>query len=223
MHAKQIAALATLLAATACAAQPDRTARPDKSGQPGTGAGRAGDKAASLDGEWVMVSASHGGTAASGANKMTVTVKGNVVTFGGTGGTGGTGASDKATMKALRLDFGPSGTIRVTAAGADGKFGTGTGTGGTSGTGGDKGGAAGGTGTRPGGADMPGPTSGVYVLTSGYLAISVFTSGGTGGTTGGTGTGGTGTAGSGAMSGPQMSTHMSVVLKRGSGARPEAK
>ncbi len=237
-------AVAALAAVTVLAAgQPDRPTpgQPDKGGK----AGGTGDSATKLDGEWTVVSAARDGTAVDGADKMTVTIKGNVVTFGGAG------AGDKSKMRSLRLDFSPNGTVRVAEAGADGKFGTG----GTGTNPGDKGGTmppaggkeappAGGTGTNPGGAGAgaTGTMSGVYVCTPDFLAISVFTSGtgtgagGTGTTPAGTGTtppaggknaqpGGTGTqpggTGAGAAgSGPQMKTHVSVILKRSGGARP---
>jgi hypothetical protein len=264
MHTRLISLAAAALAATVvfAAGQPDRP-RPD--GQPDKGKAGGAGAGVSLDGEWTVVSAAREGSAVTGADKMTVTIKGNVVTFGGTGA--GAGADDKSKMRALRLDFGPNGTVRVAEAGTDGKFGTG----GTGGTGGDKGGTGttpptggdkGGTGTIPGGTGGTGGTigttgtmSGVYVATQDFLAISVFASGtgtggtGTGGTgTGGTGTGGTGTnpggtgttppaggttpptggtatpggagAGAGLGAGPQMRTHMSVILKRGGGTRP---
>jgi len=235
-------AVAALAAVTVLAAgQPDRPApggQPDKGGR----AGGAGDKTTSLDGEWMVVSAARDGTAVDGSDKMTVTIKGNVVTFGV--------ADDKSKLRALRLDFGPNGTVRVAEAGADGKFGDSTG--GTGTNPGDKGGTTppaggkdtqpGGTGAQPGGtgAGAAGTMSGVYVCTPDFLAISVFTSGtggtgtnpggagarppagGTGAQPGGTGTqpGGTGAGATGTGAGPQMKTHVSVILKRSGGSRP---
>jgi hypothetical protein len=145
-----------------------------------------------------VVSAARDGRGVDGADKMTVTIKGNVVTFDGGAGAPG-GVKD---MRALRLDFAPGGTVRVSEAGADGKFDTpgGTGTGATRpGAGGTP--PAGGTGTTPGagdragtgaGAGRAGALTGVYVMTPDYLAISVFdgaaTGPGSGTTPGGTGT-----------------------------------
>jgi hypothetical protein len=183
----------------------------ERPGQPGTQPGqgdKTGDRAgqggmaASIDGNWTVVNAARDGKAVDGADKMTVSIKGNVVTFAG--GAGGVG--DKNQMRALRLDFGPQGTIRVAEAGADGKFGD------TGGTGKDRPGAGGTAvpptgGTQPGagaaqpgsaggigGADRHGTMSGVYVLTHDYLAISVFDVG-TGTGTGGVRPGGAGGTG----------------------------
>jgi len=257
MHKSLFSVVAVaLFAATVIGAnQPDRTASADQPDR--TKAGATADKAASVDGEWTVVSVSRDGSAVDGADKMTVTIKGNVVTFASMAG----GDNDKSKMRALRLDFGPQGTLRVAEAGADGKFGTGgpgsTGTtpGGTGSTPGGRDTPAAGTGTQPGGTSTQpgslragGSLSGVYVMTPDFLAVSVFTPGtGTGGSgrPGGTGTapggrndtpppGGTGTqpggagtqpGGSGAgatTAGPQMKTHLSVILKRSGsgGSRP---
>jgi len=259
MHKSLLSAVLVVLFAAAVigASQPDRPASADQPDR--TKAGATADKAASVDGEWTVVSASRDGSAVDGADKMTVTIKGSVVTFASMAG----GGNDKSKMRALRLDFGPQGTLRVAEAGADGKFGTG-GTGGTGtpgGTGTNPGGRdtppaagtgtqPGGTGTQPGGLGTAGSLSGVYVMTPDFLAVSVFTPGtgtGTGGSgrpggtgstpggqndtppTGGTGTqpGGAGTqpggTGSGATTaGPQMKTHLGVILRRGGsgGTRP---
>lgn len=222
------AVVAALFAATVIgASQPDR---PGSADQPDRTNAATADKAASADGEWTVVSASRDGSAVDGADKLTVTIKGNVVTFASMAG----GDSDKSKMRALQLDFGPQGTLRVAEAGADGKFGTG-GTGGTV--------TPGGTGTQPDGRGAAGSLRGVYVMTPDFLALSVFTpgkgagtggSGGPGGTgsaprgrddtspAGGTGTqpGGTGSAAT--TAGPRMKTHLSVILKRSGsgGTRP---
>ena len=171
--------------------QPDR----DKAGQPGM--------TASIDGNWTVVSATRDGRAVDAADKLTVTIKDNVVTFAG-----GVGGAPDKTMRALRLDFGQHGTLRVTEAGADGKFGApggirpgGDRPGGDrppAGNpppdrrpGGDPPAAQAGGATQPGGAAQPdrrpgqpggdrpgaadrGTMTGVYVLTNDYLAVSVF-------------------------------------------------
>lgn len=185
-------------------------------GQPGAKAGAPGSQPGSmtsLDGDWTVVSASRDGKAVEGADKMTVHIKGNVVTFAGA-----PGGADKQ-MHALRLDFGPRGVLRVTEAGADGKFGTGGDRPGGTGTPPPGGGTTtrpggtgttqpGGTGTQPGGIGGTGAgglgehgmLSGVYVLTPDYFAVSVFTTSGLGsdrpgglGTPGGERPGGLGT------------------------------
>jgi hypothetical protein len=156
----------------------DRQGQPGQPGQQGKVEDKAGQPGATatVEGNWTVVSAARDGKAVNGADKMTVSIKGNIVTF-----TGGGGLGDKNQMRALRLDFGPEGTVRVTEAGADGKFGDvggarkdPPGVGGTAV-------APGGAGTQPGGAgasgDRHGPMSGVYVLTHDYLAISVFDAG----------------------------------------------
>jgi hypothetical protein len=199
MFMKRILLLAGLaVSAPFAVAQQD----PPRSGGSGQSTATPTAGAGSIDGSWTVVSAARGGRAVDGADKMTVTIKDNVVTFsggaaggsgtGGTGtggtGTGGTGTGGTGSfgtggtaggMRAVRLEFLTSGMLRVTEAGADGKFsGTGSGSSGTGGTGG--------TGT--------GGTAG------------------TGGTSGGQSGTGSGSSGTGAM--PQMNTHMSVVLKR---------
>ncbi|MBA4064393.1 MAG: hypothetical protein C0501_11900 [Isosphaera sp.] len=164
-----------------------------QTGQPGQGRPTGGaDKAspsAPFDGNWTVVAAEMNGQPVAEAKNLSVTVRDNVVTFTGAGGA--TGATP-GKMKALRLSFGPNSTVRVTEAGADGKFGgsgddkgtrPGTGTtppaGGTEkekGTGTQPGGTAG-SATQPGGtaggATSHGTKSGVYILTQDYLALSV--------------------------------------------------
>jgi len=171
------------------AQEPPGTPGGGTTGRPGGGA-RAGTSL--TDGTWTVVSASRNGKAMDNASKMTVTIRNNVVTFSGAGkGTGG--GTDTTTMRNLRLDFAPQGMVRVTEAGADGKFGTpggGTGTAPGAGTRPDTetrpGSGTPGAGTRPGtgtgtaggGAGglsgRTGNMSGVYVMTDDYLAISVF-------------------------------------------------
>jgi len=223
--------------------------RPGQPGErPGAGdrPGQAGDAGGtgSLDGTWTVVSAARDGKAVDGSDKITVTIKGGVVSFVGGAGAGG---ADKGQMRSLRLNFGPRGIVHVSEANADGKFDASgdTGSGANPGKGTQPGGqpAAGGTGNQPGGAGAGatnrGTMHGVYVMTPDFLAISVFDSdmgaGGTG-TTPGTRPGGTGTtpgaggttqpgtstpgaAGTaGGLSGPQMKSHVSVVLKRSGAA-----
>lgn len=109
--------------------------------------------AASLDGNWMVVCAEKNGQPVADAKNMTVAIKGNVVTCNAPAG-----STDKA-MKAMRLTFGPNATIRVTEANADGKFNDTT----PDQTPAD--------GTKP--DANKGTKSGVYVLTSEYLAICI--------------------------------------------------
>jgi hypothetical protein len=222
----------------------ERPGQPGQPGQPGKGGDKGGQPgtATSLDGQWTVVSAARDGKAVDGTDKMTVTIKGNVVTF-----TAGVGGQADKQMRALRLDFGPNGTVRVAEANADGKFADpGTRPGGDR-PGGDKdrpGGERPGTAAQPGGAGQPGGTAatggtmtGVYVLTPDYLAVSVFDAG-TGTRPGdrpgadrppagaagqpGTGAGQPGTGAAGADRGPQVKSLVSVILKRtgAGGGRP---
>jgi hypothetical protein len=171
---------------------PGQTTPPGQPGQPGQpGRDKVGQPgmAVAIDGNWTVVSATRDGRAVDGIDKMTVTIKDNTVTF-----TSGVGGAADMTMRALRLDFGQNGTLRVSEADADGKFAA-PGRPGDRPPGGDRppdrrpGGdppAA----APPGGAGQPGqpgqpaqpgrvadragPMTGVYVLTSDYLAVSVF-------------------------------------------------
>jgi hypothetical protein len=114
-------------------------------------------QAASLDGNWTIITMEKNGQAVDKANNMTVTVKDNVVTFSDRAG--GEPSKD---IRALRLSFGPNSTIQVTEAGADGKFSDQPGqrTPGTPGTPGS-----------PGSAQ--GSKSGVYILTNSHFAICI--------------------------------------------------
>lgn len=162
-----------------------------------TAAGAAGN--VSLDGNWTVISLERNGQPVPNAASMTVTVRGNTVTFDAGKATGG---AEPNQMRAMRLDFGRNGQLYVTEANADGKFGTGgtgSGTGG-SGTGTDRSGTGSTTGSPPSGtnprdngtAGRPGddskfPTpagggagaipagskSGVYVLTQDFFAVCI--------------------------------------------------
>ncbi|VTT97831.1 unnamed protein product [Gemmataceae bacterium] len=172
------------------AAQPD--ARPGAAADPNRPAA-----AATLDGTWSVVSIARGGRPLDGADKMTVAVKGNVLTFNAAAGaaaTGGPAPAGKDQLRAMRLDFGPNGTVRVTEANADGKFDAGlvrpggvAGAGGANATAGTAPGVAGAAGagagntqpgtTTAGTGDHHGAMMGVYVLTPDYLALSVYDTG----------------------------------------------
>lgn len=205
MHARTLVVLFAALFATALVTAQNPPGLPGGGGQPPVPPDRSkDDKAAgqltttltNLDGNWAVVAASRGGRAVDGADKMTVTIKGGVVTFEGT--------DPKAGMRAVRLDAGANGTLRVAEAGADGKFGPGTV------VNPDRAGVGGpGTNTPPsqigGGGTPPDRTSGagsgmtgVYVQTGDYLAVSVFGA----------------PASAPAPAGTAPQSYMSVVLKR---------
>jgi hypothetical protein len=221
-------AVTTLLAAPqdrpATADQPNTNVQPGKAGTPGT---------VPLDGEWTVVSVARDGAAVDGADKLTVTIKDNIVRFNGPAADDKSGAASK--MRPMRLDFGPSGIIRVAEANADGKFG-GAGTAPPAGE----------PNPQPPTAAPPGPgaagkLSGVYVLTPEYLAVAVFPAGtGTRPGEGGTRPGATApdrkpeptpppagdNPGAGTQpqpgaqpGGAQLRTHMSVILKRNGAAK----
>lgn len=147
---------ATLLATALAVGQPP-TGNDRPGAQPGATPGAsAADRPgaagnASLDGNWTVVSLERNGHPVPNAQNMTVTVRGNTVTFDA-GKATGQPVGGQGQMRAMRLDFGADGRVYVTEAGADGKFGTGGATPG-----------AGGTGTTPGagGSDRPGGTAGV--------------------------------------------------------------
>lgn len=220
--------MAAFVGAQDRSAQPGQTGDRDRAGQPG-GAGTGGH-ATALDGTWTVVSAARDGKAVDGAGKLTVSIKNNVATFAG-----GAGGADKGQMRALRLDFGPQGTVRVSEANADGKFDGPGGTGGTGTPGGDP--KSGGTGTPPAATgSQPGGTGagigaagllrGVYVLTPDFLAISVFDTGT--GSDAGTSTPGSGTTpGGGIKSGGSGTTQpggtgTTTTQPGGTGTTPQA-
>jgi len=218
------ALLPTLLAATFLMAQERPTQPASQPGsQPGSqsrtqaGRGDAGDRGglSALDGTWTVVSAARDGKAVDGADKLTVTIRGGVVSFAG-------GDADKTKMRSMRLDFGPHGMVRVSEANADGRFDT-TGSGGTgaSGAGSSPGGTTrpgGGTGTTPGGTGSGTQTGGT--------GTTPGTTGSQTGGTAGSSTGGSSTAGSGThggMMGLYVMTpeYLAVsVFDAGAGARP---
>ena len=68
----------------------------------------------SLDGTWTVVSAARDGKAVTGADKLSVTIKGNIVSFTGSGGA-------EKQMHPLVWNSVPN-TLRVSEANADGKF-----------------------------------------------------------------------------------------------------
>ena len=229
---------ATLTAAalTLAAAQPPATGRGGLAppGQvPGENAAAPG-AAQSIDGTWQVVALEKNGQPVPGAGAMTVTIRGGVVSFAPLGGTSadparpaaGTGAAGTGMMRSMRLEFGPAGTIRVTEAGADNKFGTA----------GPSGPAPEADRTLPPGrqpdraglndppASAGAAKAGVYVLTRDYLVLSVQDRAadaagrtselGTGRATTdrpGTGTGGGVTAVSGL---PEARSYCTVILRR---------
>lgn len=181
--------LAMLLLTAAVSAQPPTGA--DRPGQPPGAATSPADRsspagAASLDGQWTVISLERNGQPVPNAQNMTVTVRGNTVTFDAGKATGGA-AGNANQMRAMRLDFGRDGRVFVTEANADGKFdATGTGSGGRSGAGGTGGTTGAGSGT---GTDRPGGTAGVDRPSTRDERRDAT---GAGSTTGASGTGGTG-------------------------------
>lgn len=136
MYATLTAAALTLAAAqppgiapggTAPAAQPQPAAHP-------------------VDGNWTIICLEKNGRPVEDARNLTVSIQKNTITFNKAGGS----PSD---VKAMRVEFGPKGTVRVTEADADNKF-------------------------TPAGDTPPATGSGVakagvYVLTQDYLAVCV--------------------------------------------------
>lgn len=158
-----------------------------------------------LDGNWTVVVLEKNGKAVQDAAKnMTVSIRGNVVTFNKT-----VGAAAGEAM-ALRVEFGRNGTVRVSEGATDNKFGATQ--------------PAVPPGTTPGstGPD-PGVRTGVYVLTQDYLAVCVHDT-----TTGAapvtaTGAqppqpGGTSGVGDGRL--PAHRSYVTVILRREEGSRP---
>jgi hypothetical protein len=153
------------------------------------GAERAGMTGPRIDGTWTVVAMERMGQPAAAGAHATVTIRNNVVTFGGmtspgaarpdAGGTRGEGAgrADAAMHQAWRLEFLGHGTVRATpvagAAGATDRSGTATGRTGTRDT--SKAGTRA-AGSERTGADAAqaahGPQTGVYVQTRDYLCIS---------------------------------------------------
>lgn len=152
---------ATLLTAVVLAQPPQPPGQPPQPGQPGA-IPRAGAAAQSLDGDWQVIALEKDGRPVDGAATFTVSVRNNVVTF--------SGGEERNRPHAMRVEFGPNGTIRMTEQGA-----------------GDRPGAAPGerpaAGERPGGAppgERPaagsptaGAKTGVYIMAGDYLAVSL--------------------------------------------------
>lgn len=132
-------------------AQPGQPIRPD---QPGA-IPRAGAMAQSLDGDWQVLALEKDGRAVEGANTLTVSVRNNVVTF--------SGGEERNRPQAMRIEFGPNGTVRLTEQGAGDRPGAGAG---------DR---PGGLGERPaaGSPTASGAKTGVYIMAGDYLAVSL--------------------------------------------------
>lgn len=166
----------------------------------------------SIDGNWTIVCLEKNGQPVADAKNMTVSIRGNMITFNKAGTT-----EASPNMKAMRVEFGQNGTVRVSET-DDNKFGStapATAPGTTPGT--------------PGTGAPAGTKSGVYVLTQDYLAVCVHDAGA------GTrpGTAATPQAGevrpaaaaearpAGAGQ-PQQRTYCTVILRRTEGGRPAA-
>ncbi|MBX9626167.1 MAG: hypothetical protein K2X82_20380, partial [Gemmataceae bacterium] len=123
---------ATLFLTAALAVGQPPTGNDRPAGQPAA-PGAAADRAAppgnvSLDGNWTVVCLEKNGQPVPNAANMTVTVRGNTVTFDAGKATGQPAAGPNQ-MRAMRLDFGRDGRVYVTEANADGKFDIAPGTG----------------------------------------------------------------------------------------------
>jgi hypothetical protein len=159
----------------------------------------------SIDGNWTIITLEKNGQPVADAKDMSVSIRGNTITFN-------KGGAPSSEMKAMRVDFGQNGTLRVTEAGADNKFGN-TAPAVPPGT------TPGATGAGP----QSGTKAGVYVLTRDYLAVCVHD------TAAKTGTAATaqpgevrpasGTEAQPAAGQPQQRTYCTVILRR-EGARP---
>jgi len=75
--------------------------------------------AQSLDGDWQVLALEKDGRAVEGANTLTVSVRNNVVTF--------SGGEERNRPQAMRIEFGPNGTVRLTEQGAGDRPGAGAG------------------------------------------------------------------------------------------------
>lgn len=195
MRVRLVSVVAPALVVAAYAGAQERPAQPPA--QPNARPAAAAAPSAALDGTWSVVSIARGGRSLDGGDKLTVAIKGNVMTFNAAAGaaaTGGPAPAGKDQLRAMRLSFGPNGTVRVTEADADGKFDAGlvrpggvVGAGGANATAGTAPGVAGAAGagagntqpgtTTAGTGDHHGAMAGVYVLTDEYLALSVYDTG----------------------------------------------
>ena len=100
MRARLIAILLTAAFPAVLLLAQERPGQPGGTGQPGSAAGTA---TGSVDGTWTVVSAARDGKAVDGADKMTVTIKGNVVTFASGAGSGVTPAGGTPGAAGARL------------------------------------------------------------------------------------------------------------------------
>jgi len=149
---------AALIATLTPAQQQNQPNRPGQ--QPATPQGqqRPGDASPhSIDGNWTVICLEKNGQPVAEAKNVTVSIRDNVVTF-----TSPANTAERDRMKAMRLDFSGEGKIRVTEAGADGKFAN-TAPGAAPGTT---------TGAAPGSAGNQ-SKPGVYILTRDYLSVCI--------------------------------------------------
>jgi hypothetical protein len=154
----------------------------------------------SIDGNWAVLCLERDGQPVPNARNVTVHVKDNVVTFKCPDGT-----PEKDKVRAMRVEFGRWGTLRVTEANADGKFEI------------IDPQPIPGTAANPTGAVRHLHKTGVYVLTHDYLAICLH-EGPTHRESASTGTvqlaGGTNQPVVTADIKPIVKSHCSVILKR---------
>jgi hypothetical protein len=192
---------ATLTAAALAfaAAQPPATAQPDRPGA-----------RPSIDGTWTIVSLEKNGQPVADAKNMTVSIRGNMITFNKAGTT--EAAPD---MKAMRVEFAQNGVVRVSET-DDNKF-SATAPATPPGT------TPGSTGTGA----QPATKSGVYVLTQDYLAVCVHDTAPRAGTAATAQPGEVRPASAteaqpAAGTGPQQRSYCTVILRRTEGGRPAA-
>ncbi|MBN9517267.1 hypothetical protein J0H58_01915 [bacterium] len=176
--------------------------QPATPGQPG--ANPAAGARPSIDGNWTIICLEKDGQPVADARNMAVSIRGNTITFNKSGTT------DPAPgMRAMRVEFGHNGTIRVSEA-DDNKFSTAP--------------AA-----QPGApSGTPSATkAGVYVLTHDYLAVCVHDTGARTGTAATTEPREVQPAAATAAQpagqvGPQQRSYCTVILRRTEGSRPAA-
>jgi len=185
--------LVTLVALAASPAQQQNVP-----GQPNTAQAqgqRDSSPPMAIDGNWTVVCLEKNGQPVAHAKDVTVSIRDNVVTFNCPANT-----AEKDKIKAMRLDFSPGGKIRVTEAGADGKFSN------TSTTPG-----AASPGNAPGSANTE-AKAGVYVLALDYFAVCVHDESGREGVV---------PAGARDQVGkPNAKSHCTVILKRADSSSP---
>jgi len=183
-----------LIAALTPAQQQNQPTRPGQQSTPQAQGQRDSSPPMSIDGNWTVICLEKDGQPVPNAKDVTVSIRDNTVTFNCPANT-----AEKDKVKAMRLEFSPGGKIRVTEAGADGKFSN------TSTTPG----AAPGTASNAAGHEAK---AGVYVLSRDYFAVCVHDESGREGVV---------PAGARDQAGkPSGKSHCTVILKRSDSSSP---